>query len=235
MIQFNLLPDVKNEYLKARRSKRLVIVGAMGIAGVSLAIMILLFLGVSLFQKKHLSDLSRDIKTDSQKLQATPDLNKILTIQNQLRSLPNLHAQKPVASRLFGYLTQITPGQVSISNLDIDFDAHTMDVKGSADSISTINKFVDTLKFTTYTVPALNQPAGTVTQAKSAFSDVVLSNFGLNNKVANYEIIASFDAVIFDSANVPTLTVPQITTTRSALEKPTELFQPSTSTNSTKP
>lgn len=221
MIQFNLLPDVKLEFIKARRMKRVVSLVAVAVTGVAVFVVVMLFLVVNVFQKKHLSDLSTDIKRDSSTLQAIPDLNKILTIQNQLRSLPELHNKKPVVSRLQKYIQQVTPTQASIANINVNFDANTVTFTGAADSISTINKFVDTLKFTEFT-------AGTT--KNKAFSAVVLTSFGRDDKGSSYEIHLKYDPKVFDSGSDVTLNVPSIISTRSATEKPSEkpvdLLQP---------
>lgn len=222
MIQFNLLPDVKLEFIKAQRTKRVVMVISALIAGISLAVFIALLVTVKVFQQRHLSNLNQDIKRDSQKLKEMPEIDKILTVQNQLGSLPDLHNKKPVVSRLFGYLSQITPGQVSIAKLTVDFDAHVMTIDGDTDSLSTINKFVDTIKFTDFV-----SSTDTSKQTK-AFSSVVLSNFGRDDKGATYKITLAFDPAIFDSASDITLTVPKIITTRSEIQKPSELFQQQT-------
>jgi Tfp pilus assembly protein PilN len=216
MIQFNLLPDVKLKFIRARRQKRVIMLVAGGAAGAALIVLVLLFVVVNVLQKKHLSDLTADIKTYNSKIQNTKDISKILTIQNQLGSLPELHNKKAVASRLSVYITQLTPAQVSMSKFSIDFNAHTITFDGSADSLSTVNKFTDTLKFTTY-------KAGNKTG--NAFSDVVLASFTRGDKDANYQINAKFDPTIFDSANDATLTVPKIISTRSETEKPSALFQ----------
>ncbi len=220
MVQFNLLPDVKLAYVHARRSKQMVIVVAGLAAAASLFILILLCLVVYGIQKKHLSDVNKDIKASTKQLKDTKDLDKILTIQNQLNSLPALHAQKPVTSRLFGYLAQITPAQVSISSINVDFTAHSMQISGTADNIVTINTFVDTLKFTTYATTGS-------TQEPKAFSDVVLSSFGIGSPTSSsYAVSFSFNADIFDSSKAVALTVPQgKITTRSEIAKPTDLFK----------
>lgn len=234
MIQFNLLPDVKLEYIKSRRSKHTILVISLIVGGVSLGILILLFIYVGGIQKKSISDLTKDIKQKSTKLETTPDLDKILTIQNQVASLncadkasPNpekcLHDQKPVTSRLFTYLPQLSPNTVSFSNLNIEFGTSTISIAGNADAISTVNKFVDTLKFTDYKVEG---EEGTT----KAFSNVVLSSFGLNqeekdpNKRANYSITFTFDPKIFNSTKNIKLVVPDIISTRSETEKPNALF-----------
>ena len=214
MIQFNLLPDVKLQYIKARRMQHLVTTLAAMVTALSLFIMIVLFLVVNVLQKKHLKDVNKDISSYTAQLNDSQDLPKILTVQNQLKSLPNLLAQRPVTSRLFGYLPKIIPDKVSISQISVDFQQNTISFTGSADSIETINKLVDTLKFTTYTTPDNDTPA-------NAFSNVVLSNFGSSSKGgASYSINASFDEAIFNSADTPKLTVPEITTTRSTTSEP---------------
>lgn len=230
MIQFNLLPDIKITFIKARRNKHLVLVTAVIVAGSALAILVLLFLGVSVFQKQHLSNLTKDIKSDAKKLEDTPDLDKVLTIQNQINSLSALHNAKPVTSRLFDYLPKLTPNAVSIQKIDVDFAQSTISITGSADALSTVNKFVDTLKFTTYSVDAQ-------TNTKNAFNKVVLGTFGLNatekdpKKKASYSINLSFDPNIFDNAKTVALTVPKIISTRSETEKPNPLFDTPSSSN----
>lgn len=218
MIQFNLLPDVKLDYIKSRQLKHSIVMLSIIITSVAVGIFVLLFLVVNILQKQHIKDQTSDIKKYSSQLQQIPDLNKILTIQNQLTALPDLHKKKVVATRLFNYLTQVTPAQASISEFKIDFVANTMSFTGSADSLVTVNKFVDTLKFTTFTTTADSN-------AKKAFSDVVLTSFTRNDKSTNYQIDLKYDPVIFDSANEVTLTVPKIISTRSETEKPEDLFQ----------
>src|SRR4051794_9960581 len=103
MIQLNLLPDVKLEYIKAQRSRRLVITTSLLISAGAIILLVLLF-SVSSLQKKHISDLSKSISKQTTELQQKPQINKILTVQNQLGSLTALHAAKPAAARLVDYL-----------------------------------------------------------------------------------------------------------------------------------
>jgi Tfp pilus assembly protein PilN len=219
MIQFNLLPDVKVEFIKARRSKRMVLLVATGVTAFSLTIFIGLFLVVNVLQTKHISDLNNDIKKDTAALKAIPNLDKILTVQNQLASLTQLHEQKPYTSRLIDYLAKLTPAEATISSTKLDFPGgNTLTISGNANALSTVNKYVDTLKFTTYTTN--DQP-----EAKTAFSNVVLTSFGAGEKTVTYQISAVFDPTIFDGTKQVTLVVPKIISTRSETEKPGDLFQ----------
>ena len=215
MIQFNLLPDIKLEYLKTRRTKRTVMLIASAVSGSIFVIFLLIFLTVNVLQKQHLNNLNADIKRDSNTLQSIDGIDRILTVQNQLNKLTELHDSKPVASRLKEYLTQITPAQVSYASIDIDFTQSFMKFTGAADSLKTVNQFVDTLKFTKYT-------ANESEDQKNAFSEVVLSDFGKDDKGASYSIILKFDPEIFSSQTNAQLVVPNIITTRSSTERPDE-------------
>jgi len=219
MIQFNLLPDIKIEYLKARRQKHLVMLSSIVAIVASLAILAVLMSIVFGLQKKNISDLNSDIAQASSELQNTEDLTKILTVQNQLLSITPLHDQKAVATRLFGYISQVTPASASISRLNVDFVKNILSISGSADSLNTVNTFTDTLKFATY------HTAKDTKEEKPAFSDVVLSNFGRDSKAATYTITAQFDPVIFSELEDVTLTVPKKITTRSEVQQPAALFQ----------
>jgi hypothetical protein len=218
MIQFNLLPDIKMRYIKAKRQQHLVML-ASGVSIIAAAaIFIMLIVVVHVVQKKNLSDLNRDIKRSSQQLKDTPDLNKILTVQNQLQALPQLHDQKAVSSRIFKYMSQLTPTSATIAKYNVDFAQDTMNITGSADTLTTVNKFTDTLKFTKYTLD-------TSSDSKPAFSDVVLANFSRDSKAATYTINLKFDPVIFQENTNVTLTVPNIISTRSEVEQPSALFK----------
>jgi Tfp pilus assembly protein PilN len=246
MIQFNLLPDVKLQYVKARRTRRTVMMGSILIAGAFLALFIMLFVVVNVVQKQHLSNLDGDISKSKNDLKAKPELAKILTIQNQLHSLPDLHKQNPVASRILGYVQQVTPQNVNISALTVDFSEQTIKIDGSTDSLATVNTFVDTLKFTNYTIVTADQAAADQEASKTpetptlAFSDIVLANFAITtgsvkdkNKTASYSITLKYDSVIFNSDNNIKLQIAQKITTRSETEKPSAVFQTKSSDSTT--
>jgi len=218
MIQFNLLPDIKIQYLKAKRQKRLVVVTSVLASAAALTVFILLLSTVFILQKKNLSDLDKDIKSNSSKLQSVKDLNKILTVQNQLKALPGLHDNKVVASRLLDYLTQVTPSDASISKLTVDYSDNSMVISGTAGVASIVNTYADTLKFTKYQLKSDSSQ-------KNAFSDVVLRSFTRDTKSATYEIALTFDPAIFSNNDDVTLVVPNIISTRSEVDKPTDLFQ----------
>lgn len=223
MIQFNLLPDVKQQYIKSQSLKRTAVTVAVLVGGGALALLIMLAMVVLVFQKTHISGLNGDIKKYSEEIKSKTDIQKVLTVQNQLNSLPDLHDKKPVTSKLYEYLAQVVPANITLSQLDIDYDQNTVKFIGTSDGLATVNKFVDTLKFTTYTT-------GEETEGKNAFSEVVLTSFSKSDQETTYDIDAKFDPAIFSSAQTVKLTVPNIITSRSSTEKPTNLFKEPTKT-----
>ena len=201
MIQFNLLPDIKIQYLRANRQKHIIMLVSVIVIAVSLAALAVLLGVVYGVQKKTIADLNSDIKKSSSELQSTPDLTKILTVQNQLKALPALHDEKPVSTRLFGYLNQATPTNVVNSRTLTDFVGHTMNLSGTADSLNAVNLYIDRLKATTYHVDSNNKTE------KKAFSEVTLASFGRDSKSATYTITLNFDPTIFSEADGVTFTI----------------------------
>ena len=216
MIQFNLLPDVKQQYIKAQAVKRLVITVCFIVSAAVLFLFLVILSSVYVIQRKNIHDLEQDIHTNTATLQNLPDVADILTVQGQLNSLVTLNAQKPAASRIFGFLSGLTPNTATISDLKIDYAQHTMTISGNAPSLDVVNTFVDGMKFTTYT---LNGQSG----SSPAFSQVVLTGFSRNAKSATYSITSTFDPAIFNNANNASLSVgPQ---TQSSVQQPSIIFR----------
>ncbi len=223
MIQFNLIPPVKKEYLKIQRLRDSVILISSIVTGVSFVIFLNLFVYVSFIQNSSLNNLDNIVRTKSSFLSGNSNLNKILTIQNQLSSLPQVESNLPKSSRLFAYINQVTPTSATISSMSVDFTQNTMSITGAADSLATVNQFVDTLKFTKYTA-SQSSPS-----PQPAFSSVVLNTFSYNStnttSPANYTIDFNFDPTIFSNSETINLQVPTQVTTRSIIDQPTDIFK----------
>jgi len=189
MVQFNLLPDVKLQYIKSQRTKHLVTFIAMVAGLIAIGLLLFSMSVVYLVQKNIILNLNSNITKYSKQLTAIPSVDKLLTVQKQLNTLTGLHEKKPVMSRLFPYLQQLTPQAVSLNKLQIDNVANTISLGGTADSLDTVKVYTNALKAATYTVDG-----GTPTKA---FSDVVLSNFSRDTKGANFTITAKFDPTLF--------------------------------------
>jgi len=218
MTQFNLLPSIKLEYLKAERDRKLVISISILVTIIAIIIASTLFT-LTIIQKSQINSLAADIQQQGSLLSGQKDLNDILTIQNQISTLTTLHEQEPAVANLATYLNQLIPVQANISNLNIDFTTDSMIITGNADSLATVNQLIDSLEFATYKVK------GTL-GSKSAFSQVVLTDFGVTPQGASYTINFNFDPTLFNNTETVTLNVPSKVTTRSQLDQPTILFKP---------
>jgi Tfp pilus assembly protein PilN len=200
MIQFNLLPDVKQEYIKTQRLKRLVISISLAISALALVVFLVLIFSVYVVQKGNINNLNHEIQTNSDALKNTPNLATILTAQSQLTSLATLDSQSPAASRLFEYLYQLVPTSATISDLQIDFTQDTMTITGDAPSLDVVNNFVDNLKYSAYTI-------GNEAGSHNAFSSVILASFGRSSTSASYSITLNFDPTLFNNADTVSLSV----------------------------
>lgn len=234
MIQFNLLPDVKLEYIKAQRTKRSVIAIAGIVIGVCVVTIILLVSTVYGLQRRHIANVTEDIQTTANEIKSIEQIDRILTVQNQLTSVNDLHMNKPVTSRVFEFIETVTPNDVNLSRLELNHEMNRIELDGSAETLAVINRYVDTLKFTEYFIVELDENGEVVEESlpedddelERAFISVVLDSFGRTGEDnVNYSIIIEFKPEIFDRQDNVQLRVRDTITTRSEVDRPEALFQ----------
>jgi Tfp pilus assembly protein PilN len=150
MIEINLVPDVKQELIKAQRVRATVISFAIIIGIVSIGIVTVLSVYVFGFQtiRKNLADSA--ITDGAKKLTSVTDLSKTLTLQNQLTKLTELNANKNIDSRIFNVLAAIippAPNNVQVSTLTIDSSTSTVSIEGqAANSYAAVEVFKKTIE-----------------------------------------------------------------------------------------
>ena len=173
MIQFNLLPDVKVQYIKTQRISRLVIIASiLAVVGAVIVITSLYFRAEA--QESKLTTLTKEadsifneirhaeinVLADESDQQGASDINELLTIQAQLASLTGLHEQKPAVERVEAYLDKILPAGVEIREISLDFEKNTFLLSGTVvgsengqvTSLERANILVDTIEFTEYLI-----------------------------------------------------------------------------------
>ena len=218
MIQLNLLPDIKLEFLKTQRLKRIVILVSLAATAASVAVVIVLSFVVFVWDKKSISDLTGDIKSYTNQLGDVAELNKVLTIQYQLNSLKDLHDQKPVLSRISNTLITVVPNDVLLNKVNINTTDSTIEMKGISTTLERANTLADSLKFAFYKL----QETGD-TKHKPFTNIAVNSDF--DGKVATITVNMVYDPVIFlRTKDVRVEIEPGKITTRSVVEKPNPLF-----------
>ena len=122
MIQINLIPEVKLEYLKVERQHRRVVAGSMVTSIVAVAIVAVLgiFLGGQLVYENI---LMKNIDKDFAKFkQDNPDGGDLLTLQNQLSTISNLTKQKSKMSnsvKLMSSVSYASGSDVQITGVNV--------------------------------------------------------------------------------------------------------------------
>jgi len=133
MIEINLVPDVKQEFIRAQKVRSQVITGAIlvGIASVSIVAILAFYIFAVQTARNFIAD--QNIESSSKKLMEVEDLSKTLTIQNQLTKISSLNSSKKVDSRIFDLLSAIippAPNDAQISDLTIDSSTSTITING---------------------------------------------------------------------------------------------------------
>lgn len=230
MVQLNLLPDVKKEFLKSQKTKALVMSGSVLVTLGAVAITVLLFIYATFVQQIQINLISDDIKKKSEQVNSIQDVNKYLTIQNQLQALPQLHEQKGNTSRLFTFLPILNPGppnNVKLSVLNVGTADRSLLLTGTTATYESLNVFVDTLSNAEITYTPQGGGAG---KSEKMFSGVVVQSSGLarvNNATSvSFTVKVTYVEAALDVRNTDVkASVPNIETTQSLTNAPRALFE----------
>lgn len=149
MIELNLLPDVKKEFIRAQRTRNMVISGAIFVCIVAAGAVALLATTVYGAQNVWIANLKKEIAENHQIVANKQEINKYLAIQSQLNALDMKAQERSVYERLFDFLPQLNPAppfNVTIYDFDLVKDTSTITMSGSADSFEAVNNFKYTLE-----------------------------------------------------------------------------------------
>lgn len=209
MIEINLVPDVKQEFIRAQRVRAQVISASISIGVIAIGVVVVLSIYVFGVQFGRSVYADGQIQSKYKTLSQTTDLSKLLTVQNQLTKINELYSAAPVTSRLFDTLASIIPPEpnnIQISDLTVDNDTSTFNFTGVAPGgYAALETFKKTLQNSTveYTAPASGQTG----QANSVpvASDISISDvhYGLdanNNRVLTFSMTFTFAQQLFDNS-----------------------------------
>ena len=156
MISLNLLPDVKKDLLKVRRERNLVMmVSIVAVIG-SLSVLGLLFLwmgaltGLKMLDENKINDAKAKIETAKEDEQ----LDKYLTIQNQLAQIDGLKGGQLIHSRLMDFLVQLNPAEpnnVFLRSVRLTADGEgesadmSVEIEGTTDNFASLDVYKNTL------------------------------------------------------------------------------------------
>ncbi len=197
MIQINLLPDVKREYLRAQQMKHLFVVGSVLVTLLALSALIFLFAYVQVVQPRHRANLQKDIDSGIAELKGKRDAVKIVTVQGVLEQIPALQNKKLITSNLFDYLGKFTPRDVSYSGVTLDLAANTLTLSGQTTSLERANVLANNLKSAKFTYKQ-----GDSKSTIQPFNGVVFSSLGKTGKAedgknVSFQITLTLNPVMF--------------------------------------
>lgn len=137
MIEINLVPDVKQELIKAQRVRSSVISLAIIIGIGSIGIVVLLAIWVFAVQAGRGFLVDNTIKDESKKLSSVEDISNTLTIQNQLSKLSAMHDGKHIDSRVFDMLATINPeapNDIKLTKATLSTETKSIVIEAQADN-----------------------------------------------------------------------------------------------------
>lgn len=134
MIQINLIPDIKQEMLKAQRTRRMAISASImvGILAAGVVVALGAVYGVQLVYANSTKDT---IKSEYKALKNIDNIEDVLTIQNQLATLQSYQDERTIDSRIFDVLSAINPADpnnVKFSSVKLDPSTNLITIEGSA-------------------------------------------------------------------------------------------------------
>ena len=237
MIQFNLLPDVKVQFIKTRRASHTVII---------VAILLTMAVGTGTFllnvqaetREAQLEELTKeassifadiqqaeiDVLSEDKDRGETSAINELLTIQAQLGALTSLHEQKVAARRFSTYLEQILPKRATVSTVSFDFekDHYNFTISGKIEDslddprtgLVVVNVLIDTFEFTEYIIGEDED-----TRKRAFVMGPPNIADAEEDQKASFSVSGTFDPIIFDSQKEGVrMIVPNIDSTHQKVE-----------------
>lgn len=162
MISINLLPDVKKDLLRVRRERNLVVTASVIAVGVSVGILLVLGAtlgGMTVAKMATESSIESNEKKIDDAIK-NDQLNRYLTIQNQLSQIDGLKGGQQIYSRLMDYLVALNPAApnnatlqnvilsssgASSSSSSSSADGITVTLEGSTADFASLNVYKNTL------------------------------------------------------------------------------------------
>lgn len=217
MISLNLLPDVKKDLLKVRRERNLVMmVSIVAVIG-SLAVLGLLFLwmgaltGLKMLDENKINDAKAKIETAKEDEQ----LDKYLTIQNQLAQIDGLKGGQLIHSRLMDFLVQLNPAEpnnVFLRSVRLTADGEgesadlSVEIEGTTGNFASLDVYKNTLisaKLIYEDKPEVEVESTDTSESDESSSDAELSNNeGASSSSESTAVTEAASEMLFNEVSV---------------------------------
>lgn len=231
MIEINLIPDVKQELIRAQRVRSVVISFSIVAGIVALGIVALLAAYVFGVQTVRSALADDGIKKGSEQLASVEDLSKVLTIQNQLSLISELNSQKKIDSRIFDVLSAIippAPNSVQVSSLNIDAEQSQISMEGQTRAFDALEIFKKTVDGAVITYQREDEEQEVKLASNISTSDISYGEDASGAKVLRFTLRFTYAEELFSPA-VPGIVIKLINegnVTDSYLGLPKSIFAP---------
>lgn len=196
-MQVNLLPDSKQQRLKAKRIRRLILGGIVLVLITTVASPLVL-LATTGTQNLLLGRAQKNIDNRLEEIRGTENIVTILSVQDRLNALPPLYQQRLIITELLNELPAITPKEVRLETMSINTLAGGMVFTGSAPNYFTVRKFYHALQRKPLTIdPNRVEPDP---DKEPYFTSVLLQNVSTEGAKEGilFEITAQFAPELID-------------------------------------
>lgn len=222
MIELNLLPDVKREFVQAQRTRRKMIALMILISIIAAGLVVALAIYVYGVQLARNAILDGNIENNATTLSEIEDIDNYLTIQNQLSVLPELHEEKHEFDRLLDFLPMLNPAppnNIRISQLSVDAAEGTISLNAQARDYQAVTVFENTLE----NAELVFERNDTDAEERALFAETIeMSEVGLGEDASGNRIVTFTATVYYNpetfsrSISSVRLAIPERTTTQSA-------------------
>lgn len=171
MISINLLPDVKKDLLRVRRERNLVVTVSVIAVGVSVGILLVLGAtlgGMTVAKMATESSIESNEKKIDDAIK-NDQLNRYLTIQNQLSQIDGLKGEQRIYSRLMDYLVALNPA--APNNATLQNVILSSSGSSSSSSSSSAGGITVTLEGSTADFASLNVYKNTLINAQISYEE----------------------------------------------------------------
>ncbi len=225
MIFINLLPDIKLEYARSLRIKRLLVLLSAILITCCIIISSVLYFVTSIQQTATIEEIEGTdevIETDPNKdpnnkaliaeIKAREDIQDILTIQNQLKTLPDLRKDRIAADRLFededeaddlAFLDILIPKDATedvnvVENITFDFVDNSFVISGKTVDEKSAKVIHETIRFIGIEECRLDNLDTRIYPFRVGADIDTPSASTENNDPISFSIMGTFSAKLFD-------------------------------------
>jgi len=219
MIEINLIPDVKQELIRAQHTRSVVISASIFtsiVAGAVVALLLVYIYGVQSVRSVYLDG---QITSKGQSLSKVEDLSKILTIQHQLSSISQLNSEKIMSSRMFDVMAAITPPSdtsIAFSQINVSpggvggtttgtqatstTDGGQVQLEGQTATYNTMELFKKRIENTSFQYSENGETKLVVLASNLSTTDMSYGEDANGNKVVRFTLTFDYPAELFSSA-----------------------------------